>query len=104
MAKKKGKIARQSDLPGMEDRRIAGLENAAQDYAEIRDQRQALSQKEVELKGNLLTLMHKLDKTEYHRGNVSISIIVEKEKVKVRIKSASTETETEDEEIEEEAS
>ena len=102
--KKKSKIARQKDLPGMEDRKIAALENAAQDYAEIRDQRQGLSQKEVELKGNLLTLMHKLDKTEYHRGNVSISVIVEKEKVKVRIKSASTETEDEEEIEEEEAS
>jgi len=47
MAKKKSKIARQKDLPGMEDRKITAIENAAQDYAEIRDQRQELTTQEV---------------------------------------------------------
>lgn len=56
MAKKK--IARQKDLPGMEDRKITAIENAAQDYAEIRDQRQELTTQEVELKTKLLKLMH----------------------------------------------
>jgi len=49
MAKKKVvKIPRQTPLPGIGDKKIAAIENAALDYAEIRDQRQDLTNQEVD--------------------------------------------------------
>ena len=85
MAKKK--IDRQDDLPGMTDREIKAIEEAALDYAEIRDERQSLTTREVELKTKLIELMHANKKTEYEYKNVSVKLIVEKEKVKVKVRS-----------------
>lgn len=92
MAKAK-KIARQDDLPGMEDREIRAISTAALDYAEIRDERQQLTTREVELKTKLIDLMHANKKTEYEFKNVSIKLVVEKEKVRVRIKKDEAEEE-----------
>lgn len=86
MAKTKG-IPRQEGLPGVSDEKIAAIENAALDYAEIRDQRQELTTQEVDLKGKLLDLMHANYLTEYKRGNISVTIKMEEETVKVRVKS-----------------
>ena len=80
------KKPRQARLPQMEDPAIEELEGAAEDYAEIRDKRQALTVDEVRLKKELLGLMHSHQKTTYNHGGVSIKVIVESEKVKVRIK------------------
>ena len=85
-SKPKSKLPRQDALPGMENAKIKAIEDAAMDYAEIRDQRQELTIQEVDLKTKLLDLMHKNGKTEYKRGNISISIIPEGEKVKVRVR------------------
>ena len=83
----KKKLPRQTSLPGMENNKIAAIENTALDYAEIRDERQALTVREVELKTKLLDLMHKAGKTEYKRNGISVSITPEGEKVKVRVRS-----------------
>ncbi len=95
MAEKKSvapvkKIPRQKSLPGMADTKIAKLETLAYDYAEIRDQRQALTLQEVELKTNLIEAMHKAGKTEYKRGGISIKLVAETEKVKVRVSEDDT--------------
>src|SRR5579863_2384674 len=84
-AKKK---ARQKDLPGMETREIKELDDAALEYAEIRDERQALTRQEVAAKDKLLGLMHKLKKSDYIApgGAIEIHVVIEKEKVKVKIK------------------
>lgn len=82
----KSRIPRQDALPGMENAKIAAIEKAALDYAEIRDQRQALTADESSLKKELLTLMHKEGKTNYKRNGISIKVITEKETVKVRVK------------------
>lgn len=79
------KKPRQARLPAMEDPAIEELESAAEEYADIRDRRQALTTEEVRLKKDLLNLMHREKKTEYNHGGVSIKVIVESEKVKVRI-------------------
>lgn len=79
------KKPRQARLPEMEDPAIEGLESAAEAYAEIRDERQALTLKEVALKTRLLDIMHDNKKTEYNHGGVSIKVLVEKEKVRVKI-------------------
>ena len=90
MAEKK-KGPRQKPLPGMENRKIAALQDAAMSYAEIRDERQALSAQEVDLKKKLIGLMHKYKKTEYIFGTVKINLVMEEETVKVKIKRDSEE-------------
>ena len=82
---KKRTIPRQNQLPTMENAAIKAIEDAAYDYAEIRDQRQALTAQEVSLKTELLLLMHKEGKTEYRRNGIYVKVEVEKEKVKVRV-------------------
>ncbi len=83
MAKK----AKNVTLPGMEDRAIKPLQTAAEEYAEIRDERMELSQREVKLKAKVLTLMHHHQKEHYAYGGVTIDIVKEEENVKVRVKA-----------------
>ena len=81
------KIPRQNQLPGMEDAKMARIENLAFDYAELRDERVALSAREIDLKTKLIDEMHKQKKTEYKRNGITVKLTVEKEGVKVRVKS-----------------
>jgi hypothetical protein len=83
VARKKG--PRQKQLPGMEDRAIAALDDAAHSYAEARDMRVAASGEEVEAKKHLLHLMHANKRSRYVCGDVYIEIIPEGEKLKVKI-------------------
>jgi hypothetical protein len=69
----------------MEDAQIEALQEAALDYAQIRDERMKLSSQEIELKGQIIDLMHANKKTTYTYDNVTITLTVEKEKVKVKI-------------------
>ena len=85
-APKKSKKAKQTDLPGMEERRIPDLHSAAERYAEVRDERMELTKAEVEQKQRLIELMHKHEKQEYRFDDVEIKLVVEKEKVKVKIR------------------
>ena len=82
------KKARQKRLPGMQDAKLEALHNAALSYAEIRDQRQALTKQEVDLKGSLLTLMHRHKKDHYEYNGVTVDLVAEQETVKVRVKKA----------------
>ena len=84
---RKPRIPRQQPLPGVGDEKIAAIENAALDYAEIRDERQALTKREVETKQKLIELMHKKELKEYKRNGISVKLVVEEESVKVRVKS-----------------
>lgn len=79
------KRAKQKELPGMEDRRIADLDQAALDYAEGRDERMEMTKKEVELKTALIGLMHKHSKKTYTYNGISVELVPEGEKVKVRV-------------------
>jgi len=81
----KKKLPRQKIIPGIGDAKIAAIENAALDYAELRDKRQELTTQEVELKTNLITLLKKKGITEYKRNGISVILTVEKEKVTVRV-------------------
>jgi hypothetical protein len=76
----------QNRLPGMEDPKIAEIERAIEDYASLREQRQALTAEEVPAKQKLLDLMHANKKTSYFYNGIKVEVIVEKEKVRVRIK------------------
>jgi hypothetical protein len=82
------KSSKQDALPGMADRKLKDLHDCALEYAEARDERQAIGAREVELKGKLLDLMHKHKKEEYTYEDVHINIVHEEETVKVKIKKA----------------
>jgi hypothetical protein len=85
--------AKQRRLPGTENSAIQELEDAAAQYADIRDQRMELTKSEAVLKGSLLVMMKAHKKKSYTRDGISIEIIPENEKVKVRIKKDKEEDE-----------
>jgi len=89
----RAKRPRQADLPGTEDRAIRALENAANEYADIRDQRMELSRQEHPLKEKLLKLMKHHGKQAYRRDGISIEIVTTQETVKVKIKKPGDEDE-----------
>lgn len=75
------------DLPGMEDRAIKDLHEAAIDYDTKKKARMAASRDEVEAKGRVRDLMHKHKRTKYAFDGVSIELEPPdgEDKVKVRI-------------------
>lgn len=77
--------AKQKELPGMEDKKLEDLEAAAVEYAEGRDERMEMTKKEVELKTNLMGMMHRYKKKTYVCDGIEINVVPEGEKVKVRI-------------------
>lgn len=81
----KPKRGEQKSLPGMQDREIEALQKGARRYAAIRDQRMALTEKEVELRDELLGMMKQRHKIHYLYEGVEITVVAEREKVKVRI-------------------
>lgn len=80
------KKPRQARLPQMEDPAIEELEDKAEEYADIRDQRMELTPIESKLNDELLTLMKKHGKTTYKHAGIDCKIVVESEKVRVKIK------------------
>ncbi len=85
-AETKPKRAQAQDLPGMEDRRIAELHTAAQEYVRIRDARMQLNAEEIDLKAKLKGLMKKHKKEEYNCEGVEIRIVhIDEEDVKVKV-------------------
>lgn len=76
---------KQQDLPGMEDRALKPLENLAEQYADVRDQRMELTRQETQMSSDLLAMMKKYEKLEYHHGEVHIWVKTIEEKVKVKI-------------------
>jgi hypothetical protein len=81
------KSPRQKSLPGMEDRALKALENAALDYDDIKKQRMALTEQEVPAKALVKKLMHAANKTDYVHGRIEIHLEFkpEDENVKVRV-------------------
>ena len=85
-------------LPGMDEPKVAKLESLAHDYADVRDQRIALSVNEGALKSDIMAEMKRLKKEHYKRDGVEITLVHEKENVKVKIKPSSEEDEAIDDE------
>lgn len=81
----------QKALPGMEDRTIPELDEAAHKYAEVRDERIALNRREKDLKELVHTLMNRHDKKHYKVGKVQIDVVSTDETVKVKILKEETE-------------
>ena len=94
--KPKHKIARQRRLPGVDDPKIESIHNAAMDYAEIRDERQGLTKREVDLKDKLHNLMKEHGLKTYKYGGVFVELVVEEETVKVRIRKEPEESASEE--------
>lgn len=80
------KKPKQARLPQMEDPKIEELEHVAESYAEIRDQRLALTPQEKKLKDDLLAAMKRNGKETYKRDGIEIRVVHEQETVKVKIK------------------
>lgn len=75
----------QKDLPGMEQRNIEELDAKCKEYAKVRDKRQDLTRREVELQADLLGLLKKHKISNYDYDGVHARIVIEAEKVKVKI-------------------
>lgn len=87
-AARERKRPRKQALPGMEDMRIRELDQAGEDYADIRDRRMELSREEHALKERLKRAMHKHGKKTYKHDGISIELVATEEDVKVRIRKA----------------
>lgn len=79
--------AKQTEIPGMEDRGLEDLNSAARDYAEVRDERMELTERESGLKAQLLGLMNKHNKKSYVFDGIEIHIVPGEETVKVKVRS-----------------
>lgn len=75
----------QQRIPGTEAE-IDELDDAAAEYAKVRDTRMALNQQESALKLTVLALMKKHKREKYSHDNIEIEIVHESENVKVRVK------------------
>jgi hypothetical protein len=75
----------QTELPGMEDRHIEEIEDAALSYVRIRDRRIALSREEHDLKETLHTKMKQFEKTIYRVAEMEVKIVSKEETVKVKL-------------------
>lgn len=84
--KKPRKRAKQKHLNGVEpDDRIKEIEDAGDVYEEARDERQALTEREVEAKNNLISVMKKHRKTVYRYDSKTITF-EELQEAKVKVK------------------
>lgn len=84
--KAKRKRPRPAALPGMEDHGIQPLDDVAQRYAEIRDERMELTKEEIELKAQARKLMHKYEKNIYRHNGIEIRLVQGEEDVKVKVR------------------
>lgn len=76
---------KQAELPGMEDRHIEAIEDAARNYARIRDRRMALTLQEHDLKELLHQVMIRNEKTVYRVAEMEVKIVAKEETVKVKL-------------------
>lgn len=82
MARKK-----QEALPGMQDMaQIPELEEAALEYASVRDERIQLTEQEAEFKSRVHELMKKHGKMTYKCEDITIERIPGEETIKVKVK------------------
>jgi hypothetical protein len=70
-------------LPGMEDLSIPAIDQAAETYCSIRNERMSLTEQEAEAAAALLAQMHEHNQREY-RYDGKIVFIAGSEKVRVR--------------------
>ena len=86
----------QKELVGMERKVIKAVENAADDYVDVRDKRMALTTKEVERRAILIQAMQDAGVTSY-RYDDRVITLESKSKVKVKTDKDGDEGEDDDE-------
>jgi hypothetical protein len=91
MAKKAKQVKMEAE--GFQGDRIKEIDQAAEVYVELRDQRMATLHEEIEAKATLMDLMNKHSLKAY--GYENISVIIEAEE-KIKVKRAKTGDELED--------
>ena len=69
----------------MEDHHLLDLEEAALNYARVRDERMAMLKRELDLKDVLHQLMKRHQKTLYRVEEMEIKIVAKDETVKVKL-------------------
>jgi hypothetical protein len=82
---KKNPKPKQKELPGMEDRKLEDLHRAAEQYADVRDERMELLDQEIELKARVAKLMHDHKRTTYSYHGLIITLVPGEETVKVKV-------------------
>lgn len=87
MAKTAPPAAKNKDLPGMEDRAIKDLHEAAIAYDDAKKRRMKLTEEEVEKKAKVRELMHHYKRTHYAYDGIEITLEPPdgEEKVKVKV-------------------
>ena len=86
--------AKQTALPGLENRDIPEIEEAAERYRDIRDDRIAMSRDEAEAKQSLIEVMKKHNRTVYTHNGLSVTL---EEIDNVKVKAAKKADEEEEE-------
>jgi hypothetical protein len=78
----------QGEIPiegeGVTQRKIPAIEKAARKYVEVRDERMALTKKEVDARAVLANAMHENECTIYRFGDMVVEIKPGNEKIKVK--------------------
>lgn len=75
---------KQPDLPGMENRKIADLQEAAEKLLHISDQKKQLAAKEKEAGLELIKIMRRHKREHYRYKGIVVTIIEGNDKVQVR--------------------
>ena len=94
-------MPKQEEMPiegeGVSKPKIKAIDRAADKYVEIRDERMALTDKEIDAKAVLLNAMHEHGLTEYQYGDMKVVVKPGKENVKVKTVDALNDEEGEEE-------
>ena len=91
---------RNQSLPQLEDKAIQEIEDAAESYADLRDDRIRMLAKEVGAQTALLDVMEKHKRLVYKRNGITARVKTGKNKVQVEIDKPEDELEGEDAEFE----
>jgi hypothetical protein len=77
---------KQLDIPGTERKTIKAIEEAAEEYQELKEKRAAILSKEIAAKGKLLELMKKHEQKNYKCGesDLLVSVVIVDETIKVK--------------------
>jgi type II secretory pathway component PulM len=89
---------KQTSIPGTERKYIEAVENAAQEYRAVRDERMALTKREAELQEILVQAMasHELEAYAYLDDEGEELIVKVTHKTKVRVRKAKNVDDSED--------
>lgn len=77
---------KQLPIPGTQRKRIKAVSDAAEQYADIRDERMELTRKEAEAQDELLGIMTKKEIDHYVDEDLGLEVSIVAEKLKAKVK------------------